>query len=1466
MRIRSLAVLTAFGLCAGMSTAHADSVTFSKGALIIPMNSVFQTECGMVSAYGLVYRILEANGKGHLNENTPVTVYIANNEGKKSPNRCIPTNKSTFQSGVGNQSSSGWNDGCDFSITVAAGSQPVVPVDFSTSWPAGNIFANGPLMTFDDSNAWPRYNPAQASIGTSSSSTTKLDAADGFTTINYSGAPFIIDAPDAPAVFNLLTNSSGDNGIIPREALKYFTCNNSSPLAETTSCVCSGMAGDQPNKNKNAAGTPGPGTTTVTIGGKNVDVSFGTHAIQIHQATTGFTANVSKRLYNPPPTFALFEAAGGTGVLEDFIQVSGLWLQGTSQLSGAAQDQDSAGCPTGNVSGCTNNGSDGGPNGAVHGVVYDEFQASDMALQSAQYPNGLINPDNTGDGGYSLFWSPHWKMGAATDGPSLQNLVAFWNRKYTAIMSQCHSIIGYENGEGGYGSSAAGTNFMFKSGFVNKSTVSGPNCSDPDNATATCTTYPNPGNLFAQTGDWKYVTVSGSMPGMGPGGNYQPGSSVMVTTGNGQDAFDLGQRDAKHAIVVYVAGHDVSGNPQGARIVLNSLLNLYSTPVSNERALAAPVVAYGRSDSTTKYGDEVLTPEYESLSGVINPATRTFDPKQLNLWMYPYQEGDFRAQDATALTAGQYNFDRFSLWDANFVGTPDGMGTGSGTPPPATRNLFTYFGGYPKANPTTLGGAPVPNGVLQWNWYPEAIDGDLLSNGCTVFGAVTSGCVDQVAFQQLLTTTATYDDGESNAGKGASLAIGQDGICDLQQAFAYSNLNSGDDWKGNCNAHNIKTFLTDEPNIVEMMQRVRGYCSTGVLAAPSSTRTDLLCVDPTLSNIENDNRSHLGGLVHSSPAVVGISPNIADNGAGRPTVAYVGGYDGELHAFYVGGGNGYTGPASTPHFAWNISSGPPVKDDDPDANGKFRKSWGGKSGSPFSPPAVGTELWAFMPATQLPHIADNSAQVDGSPVVMDVFADFGLSGTREWHTVLVDSVGTAGNELFAMDVTNPLHPRLLWDLVGGTYGSVQYSPTMILDDSYTATVNGYASCNPTGHSSPIPGKCVVPKWEKGVTHYVSYPGTDVAGGRTDSKAYDYQMLGGSRAMSIAEMRIGLEPYYMAFVTSNINSVKGKSGIEVYAIELSTGQKLWQWEKLYTDAGKTSNALPPPPTVIYGKDGASRILVGDLGGQLWELDALTGKNVNFTTDSSLGCSTASPCEYPAFDTQSTDANNQPITTNIAVAKIPQGIAKNLALSNYAGATVLVFGTAGADWITNPTTTAGKLHVVLYDQQRVPIFGLSGNEIDGKTAWTKADALATLSKTGVLQEVPGFPDTSFAAGERFYGNITVTASEAVFSTAMASIGNDINKVNANTTGKTYKLDLSAVASGGTSTAIGDNKQGANYGGLAAYVPSGGGAPVLVGSEVSKLNVITGKAASPDASLSPTKSSWTYRLRNWLLRFMQ
>ncbi|MDF3935392.1 pilus assembly protein [Pseudomonas citronellolis] len=153
----------------------------------------------------------------------------------------------------------------------------------------------------------------------------------------------------------------------------------------------------------------------------------------------------------------------------------------------------------------------------------------------------------------------------------------------------------------------------------------------------------------------------------------------------------------------------------------------------------------------------------------------------------------------------------------------------------------------------------------------------------------------------------------------------------------------------------------------------------------------------------------LGDIVNSAPLVVtapaGRSQaldrleNPANGGLGdgaqtysdfkaaqakRPTVVYVGANDGMLHAF------------------------------------------DGQSGE---------ELFAFVPSAVIDNLhrlsdpryvaGEHRYFVDGPLVAEDVF--FGGA----WRTVLVGGLGAGGRGLFALDVTNPREPGLLWEIEGG---------------------------------------------------------------------------------------------------------------------------------------------------------------------------------------------------------------------------------------------------------------------------------------------------------------------------------------------------------------------------------------------------------------------------------------------------
>ncbi|WP_374439378.1 pilus assembly protein [Pseudomonas panipatensis] len=93
--------------------------------------------------------------------------------------------------------------------------------------------------------------------------------------------------------------------------------------------------------------------------------------------------------------------------------------------------------------------------------------------------------------------------------------------------------------------------------------------------------------------------------------------------------------------------------------------------------------------------------------------------------------------------------------------------------------------------------------------------------------------------------------------------------------------------------------------------------------------------------------------------------------------------------------------------------------------------------------ASGEEVFAFVPSALLAELyrladpgygaARHRYFVDGPLVSEDVFFD------GDWHTVLVGSLGAGGRGLFALDISAPASPSLLWEIdAGGDYADLGY--------------------------------------------------------------------------------------------------------------------------------------------------------------------------------------------------------------------------------------------------------------------------------------------------------------------------------------------------------------------------------------------------------------------------------------------
>ena len=97
----------------------------------------------------------------------------------------------------------------------------------------------------------------------------------------------------------------------------------------------------------------------------------------------------------------------------------------------------------------------------------------------------------------------------------------------------------------------------------------------------------------------------------------------------------------------------------------------------------------------------------------------------------------------------------------------------------------------------------------------------------------------------------------------------------------------------------------------------------------------------------------------------------------------------------------------------------------------------------------GTERWAYVPSMVIPNmwkLADKNYAtmhtnfVNGSPIVSDVCtANCTDSATAVWRTILVGGLDAGGRGYYALDVTDPTAPTLLWEFTTAIDSDVGYS-------------------------------------------------------------------------------------------------------------------------------------------------------------------------------------------------------------------------------------------------------------------------------------------------------------------------------------------------------------------------------------------------------------------------------------------
>lgn len=108
----------------------------------------------------------------------------------------------------------------------------------------------------------------------------------------------------------------------------------------------------------------------------------------------------------------------------------------------------------------------------------------------------------------------------------------------------------------------------------------------------------------------------------------------------------------------------------------------------------------------------------------------------------------------------------------------------------------------------------------------------------------------------------------------------------------------------------------------------------------------------------------------------------------------------------------------------------------------------------------GEELWAFIPKgvmSNLRQLADvrydtsHKNLLDATPTVGDIFAD------GQWRTILVGGMGAGGRHYYALDITTPDAPKLLWDFTDDTGLGYTFGNPVITKDATGTWIVAFTS-------------------------------------------------------------------------------------------------------------------------------------------------------------------------------------------------------------------------------------------------------------------------------------------------------------------------------------------------------------------------------------------------------------------------
>ncbi|NWG03870.1 MAG: hypothetical protein HXY44_13550 [Syntrophaceae bacterium] len=211
--------------------------------------------------------------------------------------------------------------------------------------------------------------------------------------------------------------------------------------------------------------------------------------------------------------------------------------------------------------------------------------------------------------------------------------------------------------------------------------------------------------------------------------------------------------------------------------------------------------------------------------------------------------------------------------------------------------------------------------------------------------------------------------------------------------------------------------------------------------------------------------------------------------------------------------------------------------------------------------ATGGELWAFIPSNLLPKLKNLNGSlieffVDGSPKIY-VERDGSNNITK---AILIFGQRRGGNRYTALDVTDRLNPKFLWEI----------NPSGRIFETTTYNTTDYKELGQTW-STPQIGK----------------------------------IRNGSGEKWVAFIAAGYDPNQDNIPVLNADTM----GRGIYVVDILTGEKIWRYTK-DEDPSRMVYSIPSDIAKldVTGDGKIDRLYVGDTGGRIWRFDIGDASNV------------------------------------------------------------------------------------------------------------------------------------------------------------------------------------------------------------------------------------------------------------------